>query len=141
MSIQKVQAFLNSHNIKYTTIRYSSAHTRQELKSYKSKLGTDLIEAVLVKIEEKIAIAIVPDGLAIDIGSLQNALGTTNVKFLEPKEVASFFPDSEFGTVPPFGNLISTDVFLAQELEQKQEAAFYVDSYTDLIRMSYGDFE
>ncbi|MBC1237262.1 hypothetical protein [Nostoc sp. 2RC] len=53
MSIQQLQEFLNSHQIKYQTIHYSPAHTSQELTTYKHTLGMDLIEAVLVEIDEK----------------------------------------------------------------------------------------
>ena len=142
MSIQKVQEFLNSHNIKYSVVSYSPAHSKQELEKYKSSLGTDLIEAVLVKIEDqKLAIAIVPVGFTVDIGSLRKALGITKIELLDPKEVENLFPDCELGTVSPFRNPDSIDAFFAQDLGKNQKVAFYVDSYSHLIRMSYSDFE
>lgn len=51
------------------------------------------------------------------------------------------FLDREFGTVLPFGNLYGMDVFLAPDLEQNQEVAFYVSSSAHLVRMKYSDFE
>lgn len=142
MSIQQVLEFLNSHNIKYTNISYSPAHSKQELKKYKSSIGTDFIETILVKIEEKqVAIAVVRGGLTINMGSLQKALGTTNIRLLDSQEISNLFPNCELGAVSPFRNSDSIDVFLAQDLKQNQKVAFYVDSYNHLIHMNFSDFE
>ncbi|BAZ53967.1 hypothetical protein NIES4103_66510 [Nostoc sp. NIES-4103] len=142
MVIQKLQELLDTHKIKYTTISYSPAHTTQELANYKSQQGMDLIEAVLVKIKnEQIVMAVVPANLQINIGSWREFLHTAEVKLLDRKEVAELFPDCEFGTVTPFGNLDEMDVFFASELNQSQEIEFYQNSYNNLIRMKYSDFE
>ena len=142
MNIEKLQEFLNNHKIKYITINHSLAYTEQELTNYKCALGMNLIETVLVEIDNKrIAMAILPASLQINLGSLQEALGTTKVKLLNQKEVENLFPGCEFGTVPPFGNLYGMDVFLAPELDQNQEVQFYVESYAHLFQMKYCDFE
>ncbi len=142
MLIQPLQEFLNSHKIKYITINHSPAYTKQELENYKRALGMELIEAVLVKIEtRKIAMAVMPASLQINLGSLREALGTTEVRLLDQREVENLFPGCEFGVVPPFGNLYNMDVFLAANLRQNQEVAFYVGSYAHLIQMKYRDFE
>ncbi|MDJ0714210.1 MAG: tRNA-dependent cyclodipeptide synthase [Prochloraceae cyanobacterium] len=141
-NIDKLQNFLNSYKIKYITISHSLAYTTQELANYKSTLGMDLIEAVLVEIkDEKIAMAVVPASLQINLGSLREALDTTEIKLLEEKKVESLFPDCEFGTVPPFGHLYEMEVFLAPDLAQNQEVAFYAFSYNNLVRMKYSDFK
>ena len=142
MIIQKVKEFLNSHDIKYITIDYSPTYTKQEILEYKSKLGMELIEAVFVEIENKqLAMVIVPASLTINLGSLQQALGSTNVRLLNQQEVENLFPGYELGTIPPLGSIYQMDTFLAPDLLHNQEIAFYAGSYSHLLRMGFNDFE
>ena len=43
--------------------------------------------------------------------------------------------------MPPFGNLYGLDVYVAEQLTENEEIAFSAGSHTELIRMSYEDFE
>jgi len=51
------------------------------------------------------------------------------------------FPGCDLGAMPPFGNLYGMHVFVAEELTADKEIAFNAGSHTELIRMSYKDFE
>ena len=51
------------------------------------------------------------------------------------------FPDCEVGAMPPFGNLYEMDVYVAKTLTEDDEIAFNAGSHTELIRLSYMDFE
>ena len=43
--------------------------------------------------------------------------------------------------MPPFGNLYDMDVYVAEQLAEDEEIAFNAGSHTELVRMSYKDFE
>jgi Ala-tRNA(Pro) deacylase len=43
--------------------------------------------------------------------------------------------------MPPFGNLYGMEVFVAQSLTEDDEIAFNAGSHTELIRLSYMDFD
>jgi Ala-tRNA(Pro) deacylase len=43
--------------------------------------------------------------------------------------------------MPPFGNLYGMEVFVADSLAEDKEIAFNAGSHTELIKLSYGDFE
>jgi Ala-tRNA(Pro) deacylase len=43
--------------------------------------------------------------------------------------------------MPPFGNLYGMDVYSAEKLAEDEEIAFNAGSHTELIRLSYKDFE
>ncbi len=43
--------------------------------------------------------------------------------------------------MPPFGNLYGVEVFVAESLAEDEEIVFNACSHTELIRMSYKDFE
>ncbi len=50
------------------------------------------------------------------------------------------FAECELGAMPPFGNLYGMEVFASRNLAA-DEIAFNAGSHTELIRMSYKDFE
>jgi Ala-tRNA(Pro) deacylase len=56
-------------------------------------------------------------------------------------EFVDKFPGCEPGAMPPFGNLYGVDVFVAKSLTEDEEIAFNAGTHTELIRMSYKDFE
>ena len=43
--------------------------------------------------------------------------------------------------MPPFGNLYDMDVYVAERLAHDGEIAFNAGTHTELIQMSYRDFE
>jgi Ala-tRNA(Pro) deacylase len=43
--------------------------------------------------------------------------------------------------MPPFGNLYEMDVYVADNLSGDEEIAFNAGSHTELIKLSYKDFE
>ncbi len=43
--------------------------------------------------------------------------------------------------MPPFGNLYGMEVYVAETLTQNKEIAFNAGSHTELIRLSYADYE
>jgi Ala-tRNA(Pro) deacylase len=43
--------------------------------------------------------------------------------------------------MPPFGNLYGMEVFVAASLTEDTEIAFNAGSHSELIRLSYKDFE
>jgi Ala-tRNA(Pro) deacylase len=51
------------------------------------------------------------------------------------------FPGCETGAMPPFGNLYSMPVYVADELTEDDFIAFNAGSHTELIQMHYRDFE
>jgi Ala-tRNA(Pro) deacylase len=43
--------------------------------------------------------------------------------------------------MPPFGNLYDMDVYVAKSLTDDEEIFFNAGTHTELIRMSYKDYE
>ncbi|MEK7283499.1 MAG: YbaK/EbsC family protein, partial [Acidobacteriota bacterium] len=51
------------------------------------------------------------------------------------------FPECEVGAMPPFGNLYGMETYASIRLTEHPEIAFNAGSHTELIKLSYGDFE
>ena len=140
MPVKKLIQFLDENNVKYITIRHSSAFTAQEIAAKAHISGKEIAKTVMIKIDGKMAMAVLPASLIVDFDSLKEIFGTTNVSLATEYEFKNRFPDCELGAMPPFGNLYDMEVYVAEPLSEDKEIAFNAGSHTELIRLSYEDY-
>ena len=141
MPVEKLKKILDNEKIKYVSIKHSSAYTAQEIAASAHIPGKELAKTVMIKIDGKIAMAVLPASDKINIELLQEITGAENVRLANEAEFKDKFPDCEVGAMPPFGNLYNLDVFVAQSLEDDEEIAFNACSHTELIKLSFKDFK
>jgi Ala-tRNA(Pro) deacylase len=141
MAIKKLKEFLDENNVRYITISHSPAYTAQEIAAKAHLPGKEIAKTVLVKIEGKLAMAVLPGSFKINFENLKKVLGSDNIRLADEHEFIDRFPDCEVGAMPPFGNLYGVDVFVANSLAEDEEIAFNACSHSQLIKMSYSDYE
>jgi len=141
MPVKKLAEFLNEHNIKYVTIRHSLAYTAQEIAASAHLPGKELAKTVMINIDGKMAMAVLPASSKVNFETLKNAAGAKNAELASEEEFQRMFPDCEIGAMPPFGNLYGMEVFASETLAQDEEIAFNAGSRTELVRLAYKDFE
>lgn len=141
MPAKKVVEFLDSHKVKYVTVKHSTAYTAQEIAASAHIPGKELAKTVMVKVDDQMAMAVLPASYRIDFKRLQNLAGAKNVALASEQEFQKLFPESDVGAMPPFGNLYDMDVYVANPLPEDEEIAFNAGSHTELIRLHYADFQ
>lgn len=141
MPVRRLKEFLDSHNIKYVIISHSRAFTAQETATSAHIPGKELAKTVMVKIDGKMAMAVLPASFKIDFDLLKKSTGSDNVEIASEKEFKDLFPECEVGAMPPFGNLYGMEVYVAKSLTEDEEIAFNAGSHRELVRMAYKDFE
>src|SRR3972149_5443480 len=141
MPVQKLKEFLDSHSIKYVTISHSRAFTAQETATSAHIPGKELAKTVMVKMNGKMAMAVLPASSKVDFELLKKATGSSKVEIGSEKEFKDMFPECEIGAMPPFGNLYGMEVFAAESLTEDKEIAFNAGSHRELVKMAYKDFE
>ena len=95
----------------------------------------------MVKIDDKMAMAVLPASYKVSFDLLKKAAGASKVELANEQEFRDMFPESEVGAMPPFGNLYGMEVFVDESLSQDDEIAFNDGSHTELMKLAYGDFE
>ena len=140
MPVQKLKDYLDQHEVEYVTISHSPAYTAQRIAEITHIPGKDLAKTVIVKIDDKFAMAVLPASRRVDLRHLQEAIGADDVVLASEPEFKALFPDCEVGAMPPFGNLYDMGVYVAEQLTEDDEIAFNAGSHTELVRMSYRDF-
>lgn len=141
MPVTKLREFLDSETVKYTVTSHSLAYTAQEIAACAHVPGQELAKTVMIKVNGKMAMAVLPAPKQIHFDHLKTALGAQTVDMATEDEFKKLFPDCEVGAMPPFGNLYGLDVYLDQALAEDEEIAFNAGSHTELVKMPYKDFE
>jgi Ala-tRNA(Pro) deacylase len=141
MPLKRLQEFLDNHGVKYVTIRHSPAYTAQEIAQSAHIRGQYLAKTVMVKIDGKMAMAVLPASQKVDLELLRQAAGAKKVELAREAEFQERFPGCEAGAMPPFGNLYGMDVYVADALTADKQIAFNAGSHTELIKTAYEDFE
>jgi Ala-tRNA(Pro) deacylase len=141
MPLTKIKEFLDKNKVKYVIVRHSPAYTAQEVAAAAHISGKELAKTVMIKIDGKLAMAVLPASYKISFDQLKAALDVNDVKLAYEQEFMDKFPDCEVGAMPPFGNLYGFDVYVAESLAEDEEIAFNACSHTELVKMRFDDFE
>jgi len=141
MPVKKLKVFLDETNVKYLTILHSMAFTSQDIAASAHVSGKEFAKTVMIKIDGEMAMAVLPASYHIDFDTLKEIFGTSSVALATEPEFKDRFPDCEVGAMPPFGNLYGMAVYVAESLTKHKEIAFNAGSHTELIRLSYADYE
>ncbi len=95
----------------------------------------------MINVDGDIAMAVLPATDRVDLPLLREITGSGKTRLATEREFQDLFPDCEIGAMPPFGNLYGLDVYVASSLTEDEEIAFNAGSHTELIKLSYADFE
>lgn len=141
MIAKKLTEYLDQWNVRYVIIRHSPAYTTHEVAQSAHIPGRFMAKTVMVKIDGVLAMAVLPANHRIMLDDLRDLVGTDDVRLAKEDEFKSFFPDCEAGAMPPFGNLYDMSVYVSPDLAEEAEIAFNAGSHTEVIRMSFRDYE
>jgi Ala-tRNA(Pro) deacylase len=141
MPAKRLREFLDSHHAKYVTITRSPAYSAQMIAASTHTPGKEFAKSVIVKLDGKMAMAVLPACNLIDFNRLKEMAGAGHAELAHEEEFQNFFPECEVGAMPPFGNLYGLEAFVDETLLEDQEIAFNAGSHRELMRMAYRDFE
>lgn len=141
MPVDKLKTFLDEHHIKYVAITHSRSYTAQEVADSAHIAGKELAKTVIVKVGDRLAMAVLPAPDMVSIERLRAVTGTRDIEIATENEFSGIFPNCEVGAMPPFGNLWDMDVFVDQRLREDERIAFNAGTHTELVQLAYSDFE
>lgn len=141
MPAERLKQFLDENDVRYTTITHSPAYTAQEIAARAHIPGQELAKTVCVKVNGQLAMAVLPASYSVDFRLLKDITGADTLELAVEREFRDQFPECELGAMPPFGNLYGLDVYVAVKLTEDENIAFSAGSHSELIRMSYADYE
>jgi Ala-tRNA(Pro) deacylase len=140
MPVKKLKEFLDSNNIRYLSITHSPVYTAQEIAASTHIPGKELAKTVMVKLDGKMAMAVLPAAYKVDFKLLKEVSGVGKAELASEEEFKDMFPECDVGAMPPFGNLYDMDVYVAETLAE-EKIAFNAGSHTEVIQLDYADFQ
>lgn len=141
MVLTSLTEYLDTHKIAYVVISHSPAYTAQGIAGLAHIPGKELAKTVIVKIDGKLAMAVLPAKFHVDLAMLRKVANAKAAVLAYEEEFTDRFPECETGAMPPFGNLFGLDVFADDSLEQDKEIAFNAGTHRELVRMAWADFK
>jgi len=141
MITKKLTEFLHANHVNYRTIVHDPAFTAQELAASTHYPGREVAKAVVVNVDGKTALAVVPSPSKVDLRRVREVTGAKEASLLTESEFAGRFSGCELGAMPPFGNLYGMETFVDEKLARDPEIVFNAGTHTEAMRMAYDDFE
>jgi Ala-tRNA(Pro) deacylase len=141
MPAKKLKDFLDQQHVSYISIPHSEAYTAQEVAEVAHVPGQELAKTVMVELDGKMAMVVLPANRKIVLQDLREVTGAAKARFATEEEFKNLFPDCEVGAMPPFGNLYGIEVLVATPLAADKEIAFNAGTHTEAIKIAYADFD
>lgn len=140
MPIQQLKEFLDEAHVEYMCLTHPPAYTAQRLAHHVKIAGDKVVKTVIIELDGKMAMLVMPATWRIRWESLSRILDTDFVDLADEQAFADRFPDCDVGAMPPFGNLFGMTVYCAESLTEQEELAFAAGRHTETVHMKTQDF-
>lgn len=141
MKGERVREYLTKNQVPYISIPHHIAYSAHRTAHAAHISGKLLAKAVLVKVDDRLVMIVMPANQKVDVRNLRSAFLAHRVELAHEDDFKEMFPDCEVGGEPPFGNLYGLDVYVSERLVQDEEILFNAGTHTELLQMKYHDFE
>ncbi|HEU5360917.1 MAG TPA: YbaK/EbsC family protein [Candidatus Deferrimicrobiaceae bacterium] len=137
---EKLVKFFEDRNIPYRTETHAEAFTAQQVAQASRVPGRAFAKSVIVNIDGKIWMAVVPATERVDLRRMQACLGAKKVRLASEAEFAPLFGDCDIGAMPIFGSLYQIPVLVSHELTGNEEIAFTAGTHRHIVRLRTSDY-
>ena len=140
MPVSRLKALLEVRGIDYRVIPHEATYTASTTAQSVHIPGRELAKTVMVKVDGRLAMVVLPAPRKVNLGRLRRAVGAAQVMLANEAEFRSVFPDCETGAMPPFGQLYDVELFADDALAADEEIAFNAGSHSELVQLAWSDY-
>ena len=139
--MKRLKEFLDGQGVKYVCVSHSPAFTAQEIAASAHIPGKELAKTVMVQIDGKMAMAVLPADSRVDFHLLRETARAETITLALEDEFEAIFPDCELGAMPPFGHLYGMEVYVAGSLLNAGMISFNAGTHREILTMPFVEFE
>ncbi len=140
MPSARLLRFLDENQVDFRLVEHASAYAARDV-AYRAGIAQAVFaKTVLVRIDGKPAMVVVPADSRIDFALLKAAAGAREAVLCPECECELSFPDCEPGAMPPLGPLYDLDVYVSGNLLRADRIAFNAGTHTEVVTMPFEDF-
>ena len=141
MSIpENLARFFEARKIPFRTETHPEAFTAQQVAQASHVPGHSFAKSVIVNVDGKTWMAVVPATERVDLRRMQACLGAKKVRLASEAEFAPLFVDCDIGAMPIIGSLYDIPVLVSHELTENEEIAFTAGTHRDIVRIRTSDY-
>lgn len=140
MSARRTIEFLDGNKVNYVTFPHAAANSAQEVAASTHVPGRHMAKTVVVRLDDKLALAVVPANRMLDLARLREESGADDVRLAEEAEFIDRFEGCQLGAMPPFGNLFGIETYVDRALARDDCIVFNAGSHTEAIGMTFSDY-
>ena len=142
MLSQNLKDCLENNHVPYTNTQHRLAYSARPTEKCTHIPGKEFTKTILLKVDGKMTMAVIPALRKLDINKLQKNLGADSVEMISENETRDRFPEYGKGTLPPIGSMYGMNVIAASALRTESDMiSFNGGSQEDLVKLKYRDFE
>ena len=141
MQQTRLHQYLKRQHVPFEVIHHARTDTAQATAASADILDDMLAKTVMVKLDDRLAMAVLPATRRVDLARLRELTGSDYAGLASEAEFRDLFPDCEVGAMPPFGNLYGMEVFVDDMLAMEEDMAFNDGTHTKLVRLPFDEFE
>ena len=138
--LKKLKDYLEENKIRYETMVHAPVYTSQEIAATMHVPGKELAKVVMVKVDGKMVMLVLPASYRVDTKKLKKVLKCKKLGISKEKDFEELFPDCEVGAMPPFGNLYNLEVWVDQVLTEDEFIVFQAGSHVETLKIKYTDY-
>jgi Ala-tRNA(Pro) deacylase len=138
--IKKLKDYLEKNQVRYEPGVHEPVYTSQEIAATLHVPGKELAKVVMVKVDGKMVMLVLPASYRVDTKKLKKVLKCKKLAISKEKEFEELFPDCEVGAMPPFGNLYNLEVWVDQVLTEDKFIVFQAGSHVETLKIKYSDY-
>jgi len=97
MALASLTEYLDQNHVQYVIITHSPAYTAQGIAGLTHISGKELAKTVIVKLDEKLVMAVLPANYHVDLVALKRALKAKTVELASEEEFKDRFAECETG--------------------------------------------
>ena len=141
MPCPKLLEFLSENNVDFELHTHPSAYAAQDVAFKAGVPGRLFAKTVLVKLDGKMAMAVLPADSKVDFHLLRETAGAETITLAVEDEFEELFPDCEPGAVPPLGPAYQIETFLDEAITSLANVYFEAGDHEHLVHISGNDFK
>jgi Ala-tRNA(Pro) deacylase len=137
---EKLARFLEERKIPFKATAHPEAFTAQQSAQAAHVPGRAFAKSVMVTVDGKIWMTVVPATERVDLARVQQCLGAKKARLASEAEFSPLFADCDLGAMPIFGSLYGIPVLVSHELTAEEEIAFTAGTHRDIVRLRVSDY-
>lgn len=139
-TLRRCLDMLEQYQIPYVHTTHPNAYRALEVAEAEHLPPYMLAKTVIVRSREGYAMAVLPADCRIDFYRLAAALNLDHLRLATEEEVRELFPESEIGTMPPFGAPFEMPVYMDVRLAEEPDILFNAGTHRDAIHLSVAGY-